>query len=77
MIAEFSDFECPFCAAIIRTLDAVQETAVRGDKVRIVYRQFPLTYLHRTLRKLPKPLCAHDQIKSGNFMMSCSPIKRN
>ena len=61
-IAEFSDFECPFCAAMIRTLDAVQRQY--GDKVRIVYRQFPLTYLHRNSQKAAEAsLCAHEQMK--------------
>ncbi len=65
-IAEFSDFECPFCAAMIRTLDAVQRQY--GDKVRIVYRQFPLTYLHTHSQKAAEAsLCAHEQMKFWEF----------
>jgi protein-disulfide isomerase len=65
-IVEFSDFECPFCAALIRTLDAVQRQY--GDKVRIVYRQFPLTYMHTHAQKAAEAsLCAHDQMRFWEF----------
>lgn len=39
-IVEFSDFECPFCA---RAAEVVTQIRARyGDKVRFVFRQFPL-----------------------------------
>jgi protein-disulfide isomerase len=41
-IVEFSDFQCPFCA---RTQPVVQEVLKRYDgKVRIVFRDFPLSF---------------------------------
>ncbi len=43
-IVEFSDFQCPFCLKsfpIIRTL-----TAKYPDKVRFIYRDFPLVDVH-------------------------------
>lgn len=39
-IVEFSDFECPFCSRVTPTLTQVHDTY--GDKVRIVFRNFPL-----------------------------------
>src|SRR5213080_2792199 len=40
-LVEFSDFQCPFCQSAAPTLKEVEQKF--GDKVRIVYRQFPLT----------------------------------
>jgi protein-disulfide isomerase len=59
-IVEFSDFECPFCAGLTPTLHAI-ETKYK-DKVRIVYRQFPLTSIHPNAQKAAEAsLCANDQ----------------
>jgi protein-disulfide isomerase len=39
-IIEFSDFQCPFCQRANPTVDQVLKTY--GDRVRFVYRHFPL-----------------------------------
>ncbi len=44
VIIEFSDFQCLFCALVQPTLDQVME--LYGDRVRLVYRHFPLTKIH-------------------------------
>jgi len=61
-IVEFSDFECPFCARLLPTLDRIAKSY--DDKVRIVYKQFPLRRLHLNAQKAGEAsLCAHDQGK--------------
>ena len=41
-IVEFSDFECPFCSRAADVSHKVKEKY--GDKVRFVFRQFPLAF---------------------------------
>ena len=60
-IVEFSDFECPFCNRVNASMEKIRETY--GDKVRIVFRQFPLQ-IHENARKAGEAsLCADEQGK--------------
>ncbi len=61
-IVEFSDFECPFCRTLARNLAEVMKQY--GDRVRRVYRQFPLESIHRNAMAAAKAsICAGDQGK--------------
>lgn len=39
-VVEFSDFECPFCAMAVPVADSL--VTLYGDRVRFVYRHYPL-----------------------------------
>jgi len=43
-LVEYGDYECPFCARAHPIVTAVR--ALRGDGLRFVFRNFPLTQIH-------------------------------
>jgi protein-disulfide isomerase len=65
-IIEFSDFDCVPCASVASTLTSLQKEY--GEKIRVVFRQFPLTYKHPRAQKAAEAsLCAHDQNRFWEF----------
>jgi protein-disulfide isomerase len=60
-IVEFSDFECPFCVRAEPTVKQVLDTY--GDKVRLVYRDFPLPMHAKAPKAAEAAHCAGDQGK--------------
>jgi protein-disulfide isomerase len=62
-IVEFSDFQCPFCQRATPTLKKIQETY--GDKVRLVWKDFPLTQIHKEAFKAAE--AAHCAGEQGRF----------
>lgn len=60
-IVAFSDFECPFCARANASLDQVMQAY--GDNVRLVFRQFPLSFHANAQKAAEASLCADDQGK--------------
>jgi protein-disulfide isomerase len=64
-IVEFSDFECPYCSRAANTGHQLREKY--GQKVRFVFRQFPLSF-HKTSKKASEAsLAAHAQGKFWEF----------
>ena len=60
-IVEFSDYQCPFCARVNPTLAKVRETY--GDKVKIVFKDYPLPNHPQAPKAAEAARCAADQKK--------------
>lgn len=60
-IVEFSDFQCPYCAQASETVKRIREKY--GDKVRFVFRQFPLSFHQNAHNAAEAALAAHAQGK--------------
>ena len=61
-LVEFSDFQCPYCQAAAPVLKQVAQKF--GDKVQIIYRQYPIPSLHPfALKAAEASLCANEQGK--------------
>jgi len=60
-IVEFSDFQCPYCSRVKPAIDQIVSTY--GDKVRIVFRHYPLPIHPFAPKAAEAAICADDQGK--------------
>jgi protein-disulfide isomerase len=84
-IIEFSDFECPYCQRVSPTLKQITEKY--GDKVRVVWKDFPLTQIHPQAFKAAEAAhCAgdqgrfweyHDRLFADQRAMQAADLKRH
>lgn len=60
-VVAFSDFECPFCSRAAQVMHAIHDKY--GDKVRVVFRQYPLSFHEHAQLSAEAALAAHAQGK--------------
>jgi len=68
-IVEFSDFECPYCKSFFEdTLPQIKEQYIDTGKVRLVYRDLPLSFHDpAATREALAANCAREQGGDGAF----------
>ena len=59
-IIEFADFECPFCARAFMTLETMVHTTYK-DKIRVIYKNYPLNVHPWAIRAATGAECARLQ----------------
>jgi len=65
-IVEFSDYQCPYCKQAEKTLSDL--AAKYGDRVSIVYKDFPLSNIHPLAQAAAEAAqCAGEQRKYWEF----------
>ena len=78
-IVEFSDFQCPYCRLTAPMLEAL--TAKYKDRVRVVYKHYPLPNHPRAIPAAKAAICAgeqgrfwsyHDRLFSGSDLSDAS-----
>jgi protein-disulfide isomerase len=81
-VVEFSDFQCPFCVRARPTVNRVRE--VYGDKVRWVFRHFPLDFHAQAEKAGEAAACAgeqgkfwemHDRLWASNAKLQVADLK--
>jgi protein-disulfide isomerase len=66
VIVEYSDFQCPFCKSVLATVNEIM--ARYPEKVKWVFRDFPIATLHPTVPKAHEAArCAGEQGKFWEY----------
>ncbi|PIO00400.1 hypothetical protein COT72_01700 [archaeon CG10_big_fil_rev_8_21_14_0_10_43_11] len=61
-IVEFSDFQCPYCATFYKsTLQQIESEYVDTGNVRVVFKDYPLSFHENAQKAAEAAQCAHDQ----------------
>jgi protein-disulfide isomerase len=67
-IVVFSDFQCPFCQRFaLQTLPQIEEKYIKTGKVKLVYRDFPLSFHQYAQKAAEAAECADEQGKFWEY----------
>jgi len=64
-IIEWSDYQCPYCQKNVETMKKLEEKY--GDKVSVVFRDFPLPFHDKAQKAAEAAECAGDQNKYWEY----------
>lgn len=64
-IIEFSDYQCPYCSRGEATMKQIEEAY--GSDVRIVFRDFPLSFHENAQKSAEAAQCANEQGKYWEY----------
>lgn len=64
-LVEYSDFECPYCSKVYPTINQIME-AYPND-IKLVFKQFPLSFHANAQKAAEASLCAYEQGKFWEY----------
>lgn len=68
VMVEYSDYECPFCGRFYsQTLPQIQKEYIDTGKVKLVYKDFPLSFHPNAQKAAESAECARDQKKDDGY----------
>ncbi len=73
-IVEFSDFQCPYCERVTKTVDQVKSKY--GDDVRVVFRHHPLPFHSNARPAAVAAMAAHRQGKFWEMHDKLFPMRK-
>jgi protein-disulfide isomerase len=65
LLVEFADYECPYCEKVNPLIQKLSEEY--GDKLAVVYKDFPLPMHHRSQKAAEAARCAGEQGKYWEY----------
>lgn len=71
-MVEYSDFQCPFCRRAYPTVEQIKQEY--GDKVRFVYRDYPLAMHKQAFPASVASRCAGDQGKYWEYFKNLMTV---
>ncbi|MDR0517167.1 MAG: thioredoxin domain-containing protein [Fibromonadaceae bacterium] len=71
VVVMFSEFQCPYCARITPYLDSLTRTY--PDKIRLVYKHFPLSFHTAAPAAAAASIAAHKQGKFWEYNWKLAP----
>lgn len=70
-LVEFSDFQCPYCAQLSPVLDSIVK--VYPDKVKLVFKHFPLSFHKQAVAAHTAALAAGQQGRFFDYRAKLAP----
>jgi len=72
VIVEFTEFQCPYCSAVTPLLDSLVNKAY-PDKIRLVYKNFPLSFHANAPAAAAAAMAAQKQGKFWEYRWKLAP----
>src|SRR5215470_18530697 len=64
-VTEFSDFQCPYCKQATSVVEQVRQTY--SERVKVIFKQLPLSFHQYALKAAQASVCAQEQGKFWQY----------
>lgn len=74
-LLEYGDYECPYCGQAYPIIKEVQKHL--GNKLRFVFRNFPVTEIHPHAQQLKRPKLRQYKVSFGRCTITFMNISKH